>query len=781
MKIFEKTLNIAQHEMPRTLYAWGLLFLHRLGLIIGTTTLVAMFVTHFGINLLLIMIMLQAVLTILGMLVFSFLNHHFSSKKLIPICAFLTGLILFVSTFFVNQQYIFFALLLSVTGIFLPQLTIFLSNYIEDFFTPFECERTFPVIESAQTIGGIAAGFLIATLSPMIGSYKFFYVWILMLFLGVTMIFLFEPFSPEQHHFFQKKEHDKRDLKTSMGKIVDGLRQIKLFPFLQGLLIIFFLHWMVAYILEFQYTKLIDETLSAATNSAASHEEGLTHGLGSFHMLFHSSALVVQLIAASRILRKLGTVGSFLLHGVVTFFSSVSLLFGFGYFTVILAKNNFELSGIVHKNAYESSYYALRHGTQRDVREFFEAFVYPLGTIVGTVLVLILQFLGQGFLPLQILLVVLTLTMIVFAIRLKHSYTQITKQNLVESEHRVSKLHAIELLAQKGHKDYLTVLVQTLKKPNENLEVKIKILEIFYKIKDQKTLPIILEFLHSEDEELVYYAVKALGAFGKLGQNVFDQGFSRYRVIEELKKLFTANASERVRAMIIRTLAILHYEEIVPFLLEVMKGSSERLKVACIEVCALFDDPVLADYLLPFLHAESPFVRAYSALALWQFPHYQARLRLVLNELGGSTNRDDFYAYALVIGEIGNKSDREKLLARFEGLEPLLKITAAFGLIKLGYEDAGTQLVHLLFDGNLLVLEKAKELFCTLKADRQKFLQNIARRFVSQKLQPHLINDENVEVRERCVEAYLALDMRNEAGHITDAFEHVGLKPFHAF
>ena len=50
MKIIEKVLNIAPHEIPRTAYAWSLLFLHRLGLIIGTTTFIAMFVTKFGIQ-----------------------------------------------------------------------------------------------------------------------------------------------------------------------------------------------------------------------------------------------------------------------------------------------------------------------------------------------------------------------------------------------------------------------------------------------------------------------------------------------------------------------------------------------------------------------------------------------------------------------------------------------------------------------------------------------------------------------------------------------------------
>lgn len=787
MKIIEKVFNIADHEGPRTAYAWALLFLHRLGLIIGTTTLIAMFVTQFGINLLPLMILIQALLTICGMLAFSFLNEHFSSKQLIPSCAFITGLILFTSTFFVDQQYVFFGLILSVTGIFLPQLTIFLSNYIEDFFTPLECERTFPVIESAQTIGGIIAGLLIATLSQFIGSYKFFYLWILFLFLVVSVIFFLEPFSPEHQHIFQKQEKIKRSLRARVKKIGESLQEIKVVPFLQGLLLIFLIHWIVAHILEFQYTKLIDESVGAS--EAASHEESLAHGLGSFQMLFHGSALIVQLLVASRILRRIGTVGSFLLHSLVTFFSSLSLLLGFGYFSVVLAKNNFELSGIIHKNAYEASYYALRHGSQRQVREFFEAFVYPTGTIIGTMVVLAVQFFflpQHTFLALVVILAALTLAMIFFSLRLQNSYTNLSRENLLKSDQRIVKIHAIEILSQKGHQNHLPALIQALKNPHEALDVKVKILEIFHKIGDPKTIPVIVDFLHAKEEELVHAAVQALSGFNKLGENIFDQAFSRYRVIAELKKLFRRTSSEKIREAIVRSLANLKYEKIVPFLLEAMNHSSDQFHIACIQVCALFHDPALADYLIPSLKSRSPFVRSQTILALWQFPMYHHKLKSALNELYYSNKREDFLAYCSIIGDIGCKNDQQKLLDRYHVFDPVLKMTIAYALFKLGYEDAVQVLVHLLFSRNSLVLEKAKELFRTLAPEQKKFLQNIVQREVSQKLQPffskkdHHNQEDAGNTVQRCKDAYFALDLRNEAEHIQTILDPSPLA-FHAF
>ncbi len=789
MKYIERVFNIADHEAPRTFYAWSLLFLHRMGLIIGTTTLTAMFVTQFGINLLPLMILFQASLTIAGMFAFSFLNEHFISKQLIPVCAFVTGLLLFVSTFFVDQPYVFFALLLGVTGIFLPQLTIFLANYIEDFFTPLECERTFPVIESAQTIGGIFAGLLITTLGQYIGSYKFFYLWILFLFLVVSVIFFLEPFSSEHQYFFKQQERIKKDFRSRVKKIKQNIREIRLVPFLQGMLIIFLLHWVVANVLEFQYTKLIDESVGA-TASVFLHEESLAHGLGSFQILFHGSALIVQLLVASRILRKLGTVGSFLLHSLVTFFSSVSLLLGFGYFSVILAKNNFELSGIVHKNAYEASYYALHHGTQRHVREFFEAFVYPAGTIFGTLVIFGVQFFflpEHTYLAMEVILIALTIGMIIFALRLQRSYTQLSKDNLLKSEHKTAKFHAIEILSQKGHQNHLPALIQALKNPRESVDVKVKILEILHKLSDPKAIPVIIEFLHSKDEDLVYASVIALGGFTKLGDNIFEQGFSRYRAIHELRELFTRTSSEKIRESIIRTLATLRYEKIVPFLLQEMHGTSSKFHIACIQVCSMFHDPALADYLLPSLRAHSPFVRAQTVLALWQFHGYHHKLQSVMNELFHSTKRENFLAYCSVIGDLNLKVDPQKLIARYNTADPELKMTLGFALFKLGHREVVEDLVHLLFSRNSLVLDKAKELFRTLKQEQKRFIQNIVQREISQRLQPIFtagdasnLSEEAHQMLERCADAYRALDLRLEAEAIHSTFE-TSATPLHAF
>ena len=55
----------------------------------------------------------------------------------------------------------------------LHKIKIFIDSFIEDLFSPLQSERTFPLIEAAETFGGIIAGLTITFLSNSIEIFKF--------------------------------------------------------------------------------------------------------------------------------------------------------------------------------------------------------------------------------------------------------------------------------------------------------------------------------------------------------------------------------------------------------------------------------------------------------------------------------------------------------------------------------------------------------------------------------------------------------------------------------
>lgn len=494
-------INIFSKEVNKTYYSWLIKLIFRIGIIIGWTSIVAVFISHFGISRLPFLFMIQSIFTIVGMLAFSFLVERFHIKTLITISCFLASIMFFLAALFHQNQTLFFVFSIFGYGVFVPQIAIFSSNYIEDFFTPWECEKVAPILESSETIGGIVGGIFLATLPQAFAGYKVLYIWIFSLFAFLAVLYIFSPNEDTSvivHHRLNTKSLQK------------SLTEIRRVPFLQALLLVFVVQWIITNLLEFQFTRVVDSSIGAIS-SVAQHEASLTHNLGSLQIILNFTILLVEFLAGSRILKVLGTFGGFLLHAIVTFLSFISLFFGFGYFSTILARNNFEITTIVHRNAYEASYFALRHGTQRAVREFFEAFLMPLAVIISTTLLIFVESFfveGDDLAVVRLLLLFLALAMVFFSYYLKGTYTSLAK-DLLRSTEIHSKMHGIEILSQKGHQNSFEILIEELNRGHED-QVVVKIIHALAKLHHKKALPHLLSFANHKNPVLKTAAVEAL-------------------------------------------------------------------------------------------------------------------------------------------------------------------------------------------------------------------------------------------------------------------------------
>jgi HEAT repeat protein len=781
LKIAEKLFNISSDEWPRTFYAWVVRFFHQSGYVLGFTVITAIFVTRFSISALPLLFLIQAVLTIVSLGIFSYLDKFLPVKTVLVACVFLAASSIFCATIFLHHDFLFFGFLLLALGIFIPQLTISLSSFIEEFFSPLECERTFPLIESAQTLGGIFAGLFIASLSLSVASYKFLFVWIFFLFLMMAVILVLQPPSFAHHpHQEQRKNFSFRFELSSLHK---SIREIKAIPFLRALLIIFLIQWTLAHVLEFQFTKVIEEGIHNS-NSALSHEESLTHGLGSFHILFYASALVVQFLIASRIFKALGLAGSFLLHAIVTFLSAFGMLIYFGNFTLVLAKNNFEVSGIVHKNAYEASYYALKHGTQKKVREFFEALIYPFGTIIGTSLLLVLQglFGPEGSLTvMKFLFMFLTVVMMALSFYLQNTYTRLVKKNLLEAEDQLTIFRAIEILSQKGHRRSADILLKGLFSNKHSLPSKVKILETLGKMGEIETVPEILHFLHSREPKLVLASLKALSHFPKLAELTHSKIFTRFRVLSELKKLFLESEDEQIQITVIKTLAKLNDHEIVQFILGILKNASPSLQAACIRACSLFQDQNISYFLDEYLKHKDPLLKAHTIAALWPFKKNRKRLRKMFQALFDSPKREELMAALSIVSDIGEENDKKKLIPYLTVIDPELRLYAAHALLKLGYGEAAPYFAPLLLSKNPQISKKAFEFLAELQADLQKFITHLLRKEVARRFDHAYQKNEHhsffSELLDRLKKAYLCVESYTEADYIDTILQRQKLCP----
>jgi HEAT repeat protein/MFS family permease len=777
-KIIEKVLNISPAEVPRTLYAWALKLLLKIGLIAGWTTIISIFVSKYEVKNMPLLFMLQAILTIAGMLIFSFLVNRIEVRKMVVTCAFLAAILLLGSTFVYNNDFLFFSFVLLASGVFLPQLAILLSNYIEDFFTPAECERIFPAIESSETIGGLIGGLIVANTFLGNSGYKIIYIWVFFICMFLAALFVIQPKSPRFYSYLYEMKIVHKGEKLSFEAIRKSLKEISKTHFLQILMLVFALQWMMMHFLEFQYVKVVEESVHA---SVLTKEEGLAHGLGSLQIIFYSSALVMQLLLASRILKFIGTFGGFLFHALVSFMSSVMMMLGFGYFTTVLAKNNFELSGIVNKNAYEASYYAFRHNTQRSIREFFEGLVAPTGTVIATVVLFGIQCFfieDHSLLAINLILVLLTGFVLSVSVYLQTAYTSMVKQNLFKAGNKIAKLNAIEILAQKGHNQAVDILIDVLRSEKDE-DIKAKIVASLKKIGHINAIPAILECLKSESSKVVLSAILAITNYPGIKGKSSSAIFSRRKALDDLKCIFEESNNFQVRATALRAIARSD-DNSAAFLLDVLNKVEPEMQAECLRFMGSFADPVVAEYINPYLDADDPNVRAQAVVVYANAKGMSEKLNVILEEMIAKQEKPVIMAVCSILPILNTKHVVSYAMKCLHNGDMEIRLAAAAGLLKAGKYVAGKTLADLLLDENDLILAKARQQLVNLKLNVKRLMSDLLQRELMLKAGIYSIRMSLVEMLEivdekllrRLCRAYECLNMDEEEELINSIIDY---------
>ena len=187
-KHLAKLLNLTSNDINRVLFAWTLKLFINIGKILGWTLMLATTITYFSIKTLPTVIIINAIFIIIGMFLFSVLIEKLNSNKLIILSTISSIIFLTLSSIFISNKFLFLLFLLIAFSLFMSQLDILTSNYLEEYFTPQEGERVFPIIDSAKTIGGILAGILLITFGFYILLQKL--IWLFIIFL-ISFLFVF--------------------------------------------------------------------------------------------------------------------------------------------------------------------------------------------------------------------------------------------------------------------------------------------------------------------------------------------------------------------------------------------------------------------------------------------------------------------------------------------------------------------------------------------------------------------------------------------------------------
>lgn len=759
IQLLSKLLNVSKKEWGRIVEAWVLRLFFQIGFVIGWTMMTALIVNKFGIEYLPVLYVANGLLIVLGTMVFSRIIYMVKNRTLIIIASLLAAIILLVAVaMFHEHSKIFLILSLVSISVFAAQINIMLLGFIEELFSPIENQRANPIIETSEPIGGIVAGIILTILAGKIHVTSFTYFWIFFL-LAIIPILIF--FYHKKHRFItiltQKEEQGATQVQEN--KIKKGLQHIMAIPFLKGLVLVVFCQWMFVNMVNYQYTKALDSNLShdASTHTSApvdhegekvvdthgaaplrdykeapvneeSHEDALTHGLGMLHIMFSLLMLLTQLFVSSRAVTRMGIVRSLEVMPGLSLLTVIGMFFNYSVVTAVIAKGVYEITLVLTNNAYHNSYYAVYESVREQIREFLEGVVRPMGVIIGTVVLIAFQFLiptAYVDTVISIWMFATLLFMLWVLYQLRDRYTQLSKKNLDIIGEHPEKFNAIEILSQQGHKEASMILTKNLIFKKESPRTKVKILKALAILKDEESLPEILNCLEDVHLEVRIQACRTLASFKNLGEKFYSQAFAKYRVMTTLSELFKTERSRELKLAIIHVFASIHHSDIVPFLLSTLEEETNEFKADIIYIIGMFHDINAGAYIEKYLESEDPMVKANTIIALWRFKKYRLKLLIHLTAmLDDEDDKERLLAGIFVLGETKSIQEAPQLFNYLSSLDQDIRLYAAVALAKLGYQESIEPILEAMLSDDKEIALRTKELLLHVDEQFLKFIRS---------------------------------------------------------
>ncbi len=772
----EKLFNISPPEFSRTSYAWLLRFLLKLGSVVGTTMVVSIFVTRYSIGSLPFVFLVQALFTIGGMFLSSIIIHRFQVRYLIVFHLFAGAAVLFLSSFAGDNMFLFLTSMIFVGGITIPQVQILIANYIEDFFTPGEAVRTFPIIESAEVIAGIGAGLLLSQVFPIDFGIKFVYVWAALLLTLSLVIFFFKPHSPKFLHHLFEVTHEKKAVK-SKNIFTDGFKEIYRIPFLKILFVAMFCYWLLFQFIEFQFTKVVHDSLEHANV-----EGEMAQSLGSLHLFFYSLALVMQLLLAGRIMKYLGTAGGFLFHAIVSLMGVLGLILGFGQFTAMLVKNNYEVSGVVFKSSYENSYYAFKHGTQRFYRELFEGAVAPAATVFATaVLSLLNWFFIDEHLPVvtNLLLFFATIGLVVLSAMMKEPYTNMVKQHLFHPVKHSPQEHALEILAEQGHRDNVEDLMSFYKLTHK--KYKSHVLHLITQKPDVRVINFLLMTLHHSSETEALNVLQALRHNVLLKQkHAATSPYLRQKVIKTLHNYFEKQTNVLLQIEVLRALYAIDSGAPAFFVNVISKEVPAKVLSECLHLISLSPDDEKYFFIRKYLSHGDPFVRAEAVKTLLLSPKLKNEAQQIFEAFLKSSSDQEKLAFVEKLYTVQTEKSYLALMSWIHDQNQLVRCSVMAAVLKQHHYHIAQTFAHELLQANDEVLNHMEKLL----SDGSGHLKRVIAQALLQQSALHRINVQKKDLEFilshltadklfRLYKAYKACGCTDEAQYVEDILENL--------
>jgi HEAT repeat protein len=735
ISFWSKVFNVKGDEWPKILFSWLVRFFYRLGFVLIWTVVVGQFVTNYGIAALPYLFVFTAFFTLLGSLGSSTVVDRFSPKKMMVVNVLIAALVIAVTpVFFSPDEPLFIGLLMVTVVLFLKQFRLILGGYLEELFSPLQSERTFPLIEAADTIAGVVAGILLATLVDQIELVGLLNIASLSLIVIAPLLFTFVfPENVEE----DRERSPKRYGLGVYSSLKAQFRDRTYLKFLKGLILLILLQWFLFNILEFQYTKAVySKTSSVASDYGSGFEHAFIHDLGQLFALFSSLALLFQLFIGSRMISNLGIFGSSVVHAIVSFFSFIAMMANFNFSVSVFAKTNFTVTSVLHNNAYHSAYYGVHRESRARAREFLEGMVRPVGAILGTLCLIIFQNILSDLVIdfyLNLLMVLIAGVLFFVAYKQQRFYTNVAVATLKDDRELHEKLMALEILSQNGHKNGHNILRSVIFDTSLPIEARVLAVKSLSNFNSSLSLPILFEVVALDKNEglkLQFAAVAVISSLGEL--NPKEISFSRrYTFLNHVKLLYlTENADTDFLGSLFSILRYFPDSTSVEILSFALNSDVLAHRLVAIRTLGFYDDSAINMRLSKYLDSPVLDEAVMGAIALYNSPNYGGRTRDLLDRLMSSDNSSEIGLGIFACGELKLVRQKKALFQFLKSPDLNVRVHAAIALGKLGHRDGVHLILAVVMSDDFKLSIKVLQLIATLESEVRLLVNRLLREMV---------------------------------------------------
>jgi len=464
----------------------------------------------------------------------------------------------------------------------------------------------------------------------------------------------------------------------------------------------------------------LHERATAETATSTPTEQDVAHVFGLIMMIASISTFLLEMFFSSKVLKKLGVIKSMMVHPIVLMINGMILGLRFGFVSASNLKIWFEGTNSIYLNAYNASYYNLHEEDRATVKEFFDGIMKPFGIIMATLTIwAVYKFFPSGIAVLYINMALILSAFILFLllIKVKEKYTDLSLHHLKLSDNDLAtKLNAVEILSQHGHRNIVADLAQELFKDNLHERLKVKLLAAMGYIGYPVCLQYILKFLDDNSYQVRLASIYALKNFIKRTKKIFSKPFTIHQITTRLKIMFKIESDSVIKMLITKALFQLKEPKVTELILEALNEAHDLdITASTINICKIFKDEVLAHHLEIFLKHKDIRIRTNAITALWNLPEYRENLAVELINMFNAKDRNTLISAFFIAGETKAQETKDFLKNYLKSNDLELRVNSALALAKMEDPDCLKEIVKLLTHEKPEIAKQMKQALLAVK------------------------------------------------------------------